>query len=212
MSLLPPAILNPIMPRLRDGYAVGTRYYHTLDHATGVYSNLVELHKFIGIAQPHETGLAALYHDIVYVPGDSTNEDQSALKMYRDAVDLDLFRLVIPDRVAHLIWLTKFHFKPGMEEVLTGDLDAQLLLDSDIAGFAAPWPTFFAQNQALALEFSVAFPKRGSFLKGRIEFLNMVAGSKYIFNSDYYREVHEKAARDNISSLVAVLEKECDSL
>jgi hypothetical protein len=116
MNLLPPIVMNGLMPRVREGYEVGTRYYHTLRHAVAVYGHLENLHQIVGLGMPHEVGAAALYHDIIYIPGSAANEDESALALVHDIDDLALHRLVDTDRTSYLIWLTKFHFRPGLRE------------------------------------------------------------------------------------------------
>lgn len=206
-KLIPGAVFNEILPSVEAGYKVGTRYYHTFDHALDVLGNVERVHADVGVGSPVEMAVAALYHDIHYVVGDPLNEDKSALKAMIDLGPLGY--CVDPSRVAFLVWLTKYHFKldPGM---LDGDADAQIFLDCDIFGFAAPWKMFKAQNDKLDKEFS-AGTDRKTYLTGRTAFLRNIL-QRGVFNSDFFKDKFENQARSNIVAEIGNLEEELRAL
>lgn len=208
--LIPDQIWDGIIESVKSGYGVGERHYHTFDHALEVMRNVEAVHRNVGVGQPVELCVAALYHDICYVPGDLGNEDKSIIYMLADLKDT-FSGIVDPSRVAFLIWCTKYHFKLGGGK-LDGDEDAQIFLDCDIQGFAAPWKQFKAQNLKLEKEFQPLTKNRSLFLQGRIKFLRDIYECSGCFNSTYFKDRYERLAISNIATELEELERELAEL
>src|SRR5687768_6407270 len=107
-------------------YSQPHRAYHTLDHVN-------ELITFINtsgeVKMKSMLLFAAFFHDVVYDPGSSSNERESAA-IARDAMQqLSVPRDVIEDTV-HLILLTRSHANVDRSAITH---DMLLFLDMDLA-------------------------------------------------------------------------------
>ncbi len=102
-------------------YAGPGRFYHTVDHVLAVLDRVDSL---ASIAENlNAVKLAAWLHDVIYDSKASDNEDRSA-----DYAEQLCKELAIPEgqRAAALIQKTKTHDAGD-------DIDAQVLLDADLA-------------------------------------------------------------------------------
>lgn len=99
------------------------RRYHNLDHISDMLTNLQGIAVFIH--HPMDTELAVIYHDVVYDPVMSDNEEQSA---DRARADLSSFGFPVDrlDRIAACILATKDHRH-------TKSQDVNYLLDLDLS-------------------------------------------------------------------------------
>jgi predicted metal-dependent HD superfamily phosphohydrolase len=174
--------------------------YHNFLHAIGVMMEVWELAREaaldVDIAIVNQ---AALWHDVIYVPGAKDNEERSAQFAYVATVDRDRSGAA---EVARLIRLTKNHL-PGPL-----DLAGALICDADLAGFAKPFTEFSINNERIAEEFDRA-GLGAAFDKGRAEFLRTMKGradAECLFNFPVRLEERNATASDNIAKALLNLE------
>ena len=116
-------------------YTEKSRYYHNLDHVAAVLDTLNSLRS---LCQDYPAvQLAAWMHDVIYDSHASDNKAKSAAYSRWAAQ-----QLALPDafaaRVSDLILATATH------ETGPGDIDAQILIDADLAPLGADEATFQA--------------------------------------------------------------------
>lgn len=147
--------------------------YHNFGHAMDV---LAEIRRLRGLLRTHFPDVdamldgsaldaAALFHDVIYVPGRPDNESLSA-DLAAGALGTVGVAQADIERVVGLIEMTEAH-QPD-----PSDWEACLLSDADMAGFAAPLEQFVANNVNVDAEFlEVAGVDPGAYAAGRRGFL-----------------------------------------
>lgn len=163
-------------------YATPPRAYHTLEHVLEV----ARLWAKETWKQPKETFLAVLFHDAIYVPGNTDNEERSA----------ELFESLCGpnERVKELIRLTATHGRP-----MKVDDDAAKFLDCDMAILGAPPDEFARYEQQIAREF-VPVVGEDAYASGRRRFVQRLLESERIFLSDGFHARLDAQARANLRS------------
>ncbi|GGM03276.1 hypothetical protein GCM10010129_53370 [Streptomyces fumigatiscleroticus] len=170
------------------------RRYHTLDHLTAVLDRIDVLEEYA--ADPDAVRLAAWFHDAVYLPERSTNEERSARLAERALPEAG----VAQDRaaeVARLVRLTVDH------DPADGDRNGQVLCDADLAILAAPPAAYAAYAAAVREEY--AFVPDGAFREGRAAVLRRLLGLPRLFSTPYAVAEWEATARRNISGELEML-------
>ncbi|WP_330289067.1 HD domain-containing protein [Streptomyces sp. NBC_00576] len=190
------------------------RRYHTLTHLTAVLDHIDVLERELDLDQagtpapaPASTPtpipapdpdlalalvrLAAWFHDAVYAPDRSENEERSARLAERALPEAG----VAPEKtaeVARLVRLTVTH-APAPD-----DLNGQVLCDADLAILAAPPDTYAAYTAAVREEY--AFVPDDAFRQGRAAVLRQLLALPRLFRTPYGTQRWEKAARANIAA------------
>ena len=130
-------VVSAVMPHLP---------YHNLEHALEIYKNSQFLAQREGIKGKNAflLGIAALLHDVIYIPGDNDNEECSAIFAYRT-----LLRLNFSDEeasfVADLVNSSAFDIQPK-------NIYEKILHDADTANFGRT--DFFEKNAYARAEFA----------------------------------------------------------
>lgn len=113
---------------LLDRYLESHRYYHTLEHIIDMLCKLNDL----GLLNDDSMFLAAVYHDIVYDPKKSDNEEMSVLLFISHSLTLDIPEDTIT-KVTNLIMMTKTHDTDNADESTKVFIDADMsVLTSDL--------------------------------------------------------------------------------
>jgi predicted metal-dependent HD superfamily phosphohydrolase len=163
------------------------RHYHTLRHLSAMLS-IVE-----GEAGPPEVVLACWFHDAIYDPRRTGNEDASA--------DLALAALgslgTEGAEVARLVRLTATH-DPDPD-----DHSGQLLCDADLAILAAPAAEYAEYAANVRREY--AHVSDQNFRRGRAAILKSLLDLPALFHLDTHRSTWEKRARANLDNELSVL-------
>ena len=115
---------------LCEHYAGPDRYYHTLAHVRNVLDVVDSLSSYV--RNLSAVRLAAWLHDVIYDSRASDNEERSAEYAERLCTS---FAIPAGHVVAALIRKTKTHDADG-------DVDAQVLLDADLAILGASEPVY----------------------------------------------------------------------
>ena len=134
--------------------------------------------------------LAAWYHDAVYQPTRSDNEEQSAALARRQLPQLDVSAAIVGE-VSRLVLLTKSH------EPAQHDRAGALLCDADLAILATPADVYDAYSAAIRAEYSHV-PER-DYRAGRAAVLTTLAARPHLFHTGHGRTAWEQVARANIA-------------
>lgn len=183
-------VLSPeLLAVLESAYETPPRAYHSLQHVVEVAKWHQRVHREVGFEAPHETYLAVLFHDAVYVAGASDNEAKSAVLARESMKGLT----ADAGRVASLIELTARHGSLRPEQV---DGDAAHFLDCDMAILGASADDFVAYDRAIRTEY--AHVPDDAYREGRRAFFDKLLASPRIYLSTYFHERLDLRARENI--------------
>jgi predicted metal-dependent HD superfamily phosphohydrolase len=179
---------------LLSRWAEPHRRYHTTDHLAAVLGRVDELAEHARDADA--VRLAAWFHDAVYRPDRSENEERSARLAERALPEAGL-----PDRltaeVARLVRLTVSH------DPAAGDRDGEVLCDADLAVLAAAPDGYAAYAAAVREEY--AFVPDDAFRTGRAGVLRQLLTLPALFRTPYGTAHWEPAARRNLTAELALL-------
>lgn len=175
-------------------YSEDGRYYHTLNHVHHVLTTAE-------MVQTHARNFSAVqwavwFHDVVYDPRLSNNEEKSATYAGRT-----LSKLKIPHEttaaVERLILLTKTH------QTTADDADGHVMLDADLAILGSDPARYQRYARAIRQEFS--FVPEPVYRKSRRRILAQFLRRDRIYYTDELFRSREKQARRNIEREMALL-------
>ncbi|MFD5009210.1 HD domain-containing protein [Streptomyces chartreusis] len=170
------------------------RRYHTLAHLTAVLDRVDELAGYAD--DPDVVRLAAWFHDAVYLPDRSENEERSARLAERALTEAG----VPADRtaeVARLVRLTVTH------DPAPNDRDGQVLCDADLAILAAPPSAYAAYTAAVREEYH--FVPSDAFREGRAAILRQLLDLPSLFRTPHGKKEWEATARYNLAGELEML-------
>lgn len=170
------------------------RRYHTLTHLTEVLDRVDVLAAHA--ADPDAVRLAAWFHDAVYLPDRSENEERSARLAERALPEAG----VAPQRtaeVARLVRLTMTH------DPADDDANGQVLCDADLAVLAAPPSAYAAYAAAVRQEYH--FVPNDAFRAGRADVLRRLLALPRLFRTPYGSGKWEETARHNLRGELELL-------
>ncbi|MEH0577752.1 MULTISPECIES: hypothetical protein [Streptomyces] len=170
------------------------RRYHTLRHLTAVLDRVDELQAHAD--DPDVVRLAAWFHDAVYLPDRSENEERSARLAERALPEAGVSRERTAE-VARLVRLTVTH------DPADDDRDGQVLCDADLAILAAPPSAYAAYTAAVREEYH--FVPNDAFRAGRAAILRQLLDLPRLFRTPYGSERWEETARYNLRGELELL-------
>lgn len=170
------------------------RRYHTLTHLTAVLDHIDVLEKYADA--PDVVRLAAWFHDAVYLPDRSENEERSARIAERALPEAGLAEAKTAE-VARLVRLTVTH------DPTDDDPDGQVLCDADLAILAAPPSAYAAYTAAVREEYG--FVPNDAFRDGRAAILRQLLGLPRLFRTPHGQREWEATARYNLRSELELL-------
>ncbi|MFD8973202.1 MULTISPECIES: hypothetical protein [Streptomyces] len=180
----------PYGRNLLSRWAEPQRRYHTVDHLRAVLDRIDELADQGGEGGELElVRLAAWFHDAVYRPDRSENEERSAALAERALIEAGLTEHEVRE-VARLVRLTISH------DPAAGDLNGETLCDADLAILATRPDTYRGYVAAVREEY--AFVAEDDFRKGRAAVLRQLLALPRLFHTPYGAAVWEEKARDNM--------------
>lgn len=186
---------GPYGRELLERWGEPQRHYHTLDHLSDVLARATELTAYAH--DPDTVALAAWFHDAVYRPDRSENEERSA-----DLARRALTEAGVPaDRtseVVRLVRLTVTHDPPP------GDADGEVLCDADLAVLAGDPASYAAYAAAVREEY--AFVPDPDFRSRRAAILRRLLDLPRLFRTQYGQEHWERTARRNLMTELELLE------
>ncbi|MFR9796127.1 hypothetical protein ACL02U_09525 [Streptomyces sp. MS06] len=185
----------PYAENLLARWAEPQRRYHTLTHLTAVLDHIDG--PLAGYAaEPDVVRLAAWFHDAVYLPDRSENEDRSARLAERALPEAGVGGARTAE-VARLVRLTVGH------DPADDDRDGQVLCDADLAILAAP-PAAYAHYTAEVRE-EYHFVPSDAFRAGRAEVLRRLLALPRLFRTPYGQREWEATARYNLTAELEML-------
>ncbi|MEU3950195.1 hypothetical protein [Streptomyces sp. NPDC029526] len=177
----------PYADALLARWAEPQRRYHTVAHLTAVLDHVDAL---AGHADdPDVVRLAAWFHDAVYLPDRSENEERSARLAERALTEAGVPEAKVAE-VARLVRLTVTH------DPADDDRDGQVLCDADLAVLASPPSAYAAYTVAVREEYH--FVPVDAFREGRASVLRQLLGLPRLFRTPYGAEHWEATARHNL--------------
>ncbi|MET8329680.1 hypothetical protein [Streptomyces sp. NPDC005181] len=184
----------PYADNLLDRWAEPQRKYHTTAHLTAVLDRIDTLAGHA--AGPDAVRLAAWFHDAVYRPDRSENEERSAAVAERALPEAG-----VPDditaEVARLVRLTVTH------DPADGDTNGEVLCDADLAILAAA-PREYAEYAAQVRE-EYGFVPDDAFRDGRAAVLRQLLGLPRLFRTPHGIAEWEPRARQNLLTELELL-------
>ncbi len=173
------------------------RRYHTLEHIKALFKHFDQLESQLN--NPDSIAFAIFFHDIIYDPKSSMNEDDSAelAKAYLKNLPSISENMIV--KIKTMIIATKRHG-------YNGDMDTAYFLDMDLSILGRPANVYkiYAENIRQEfkhikndLEFAVA--RRDRFL---IPFLQ-----KEIYQTDFFKTRFEKQAKTNIQQEIEAVNR-----
>ncbi|WP_345621583.1 hypothetical protein [Streptomyces ziwulingensis] len=170
------------------------RRYHTVAHLTAVLDHVDLLQEHA--ADPDVVRLAAWFHDAVYLPDRSENEERSARLAERALPEAGVTAERTAE-VARLVRLTTGHHPAA------GDRDGEVLCDADLAVLASPPAAYAAYTLAVREEYH--FVPGDAFRAGRAAILRELLGLPGLFRTPYGRREWEATARRNLTGELEML-------
>ncbi|GAA3901587.1 hypothetical protein GCM10022244_09700 [Streptomyces gulbargensis] len=173
------------------------RRYHTVDHLRAVLDRIDELADQGGEGGELElVRLAAWFHDAVYRPDRSENEERSAALAEKALTEAGLTAREVTE-VARLVRLTVTH------DPAPGDLNGETLCDADLAVLASGPDTYGGYVAAVREEY--AFVPDDAFRAGRAAVLRQLLALPRLFRTPYGAAAWEERARENLERELAEL-------
>ncbi|MFG2501719.1 hypothetical protein ACGFSB_26355 [Streptomyces sp. NPDC048441] len=175
-------------------WAEPQRRYHTTAHLTAVLDHIDVLEEHAD--DPELVRLAAWFHDAVYAPDRSTNEERSARLAERALPEAGLTAGQTAE-VARLVRLTITH------DPADDDPNGETLCDADLAILAAAPDAYAAYAAAVREEYS--FVPDEDFRAGRAAVLRQLIALPRLFRTPYGAARWEGPARANLATEIDLL-------
>ena len=190
MVALPP---EPIFESLVQAYTQPQRAYHTLEH---VQDCLEQLDWSRHLAEhADEVEIALWFHDAVYDPHASDNEEQSAAwaaKILQDGqVELD-----VTARVSRLILATRHQAAPASR-------DDALIVDIDLSILGHDHTEFDRYEANIRREYE--WVADAAYREARAQILESFLHRDTVFQTPEFQRRYEVRARDNLSRSIRKL-------
>ncbi|MFI5725241.1 hypothetical protein [Streptomyces cyaneofuscatus] len=170
------------------------RRYHTTAHLTAVLDRIDTLAPYA--ADVHAVRLAAWFHDAVYRPDRTENEERSAALAERALPEAGVGEAVTAE-VARLVRLTVTH------DPAEGDGNGEVLCDADLAVLAGS-PQEYAAYAAQVRE-EYGFVPDEAFRAGRAAVLRQLLALPRLFRTAHGAEEWEARARHNLATELELL-------
>ncbi|MDH6118195.1 putative metal-dependent HD superfamily phosphohydrolase [Kitasatospora sp. GAS204A] len=175
-------------------WAEPQRRYHTTDHLLAVLDEVDALAEHA--ADPDAVRLAAWFHDAVYKPDRSENEERSAQLAIRALDEAGLPAALVAE-VVRLVRLTVGH-RPR-----PGDRDGEVLCDADLAVLGRS-PQAYARYAAAVRE-EYAFVPEAAFRQGRAAILRQLLALPALYRTPAAHARYDGPARANLAAELAEL-------
>jgi predicted metal-dependent HD superfamily phosphohydrolase len=187
-------LANELWNELVKDYSSPQRYYHTLEHLEHLLTQLAEIDTLL---HDRDTVLFTLYyHDIVYNPLKSDNEEKSAARAAKR-----MQQLSIP---AQKIALCQAQILATKSHQHASDSDTNYFTDADLSILGQHWETYAAYYKNVRKEYAI-YPDF-MYNPGRKKVLKHFLAMERIFKTDFFFQKYEQQARQNILQELTTLE------
>lgn len=181
-----PELIEKLWDEIDKNYSSPGRYYHTLLHLDAMISQLEEVRT--KILDWDLVLFTVFYHDIIYEPIKTNNEEKSA-ELARRRLSAISFPENKISKCFAMILATKNHSQ-------TGDSDTDYFTDADLSILGQPWDEYSTYIKQIRKEYAV-FPDL-IYNSGRKKVLNQFLQMDRIYKSDYFYKKFESKARENL--------------
>lgn len=186
-------LINALWLDIEKKYSANNRHYHNLTHLQNLISEL-ELVKS-KIESWNTILFSVFYHDIIYNPVKSDNEENSALFASKTLKTLSVSEEIIESCLEQIL-ATKSH-KTSLNQ------DTNFFTDANISILGKEWGVYELYAKNVRKEYSI-FPDL-IYKPGRKKVLNHFLEMERIFKTDQFFQRYENQAKSN-------LKKELDKL
>lgn len=187
---------SPYADNLLARWAEPQRRYHTTAHLLAVLEHIDTLAGHA--ADPDLVRLAAWFHDAVYRPDRSENEERSAALAERALPEAGLSAGATA-KVARLVRLTAGH------DPAAGDTNGEVLCDADLAILATGPKEYGAYAARVREEYG--FVPDEVFREGRADVLRQLLGLPRLFRTPHGIARWEPRARQNLTTELDLLSR-----
>ena len=179
--------------QLVRAYAESQRHYHTAHHISSCLQHFDSVQTLAQV--PAEVEIALWFHDAVYQPRSDHNEKDSAdwAMQFLQEEGLPHSQCL---RVHHLIMATKDHTAPT-------EGDAALVVDIDLAILGQDPETFTEFERNIRKEYH--WVPVSEYRRRRSQILASFLQHPSIYQTDYFQERYETAARINLKTALSNL-------
>jgi predicted metal-dependent HD superfamily phosphohydrolase len=181
--------------RLVTAHSEPQRHYHTLRHIGECLAELDQAHALA--RQPIAVEWAIWFHDAVYDPKASDNEEQSAALAQHCLRDCAIHG-PRADEVTRLILATK-------HSGASSDQDEALVVDIDLSILGRDEERFREYEDQIRREY--AWVPLDVYAVKRAEILQRFLGRERLFSSDWFFERYETQARRNLAASIGALRR-----
>ncbi|KRX01950.1 hypothetical protein PPERSA_07595 [Pseudocohnilembus persalinus] len=182
------------------------RYYHTLKHI----QTLLKEKEIIKDKLKDEkvVSFAIFFHDIIYNPRDKYNEEKSAQlfeNFYNNYEGKKPISSQQFQKIYDYIVFTKNH-----TIVKSDDNDLNLFLDLDLSILGQQQGTYLEYSQQILLEYEHYSQKE--LFQGRAQVLEIFLKEEKLFKTEYFQNIYESVARQNIKQEIQNLKQMAEKL
>lgn len=176
-------------------WAEPQRRYHTTDHLLAMLDHIDALAEHAD--DPDAVRLAAWFHDAVYQPDRSENEERSARLALRALREAGVAQ-PLADEVARLVRLTVGHHPEP------GDRNGEVLCDADLAVLGGSPDAYAAYSAAVRAEYG--FVPDDAFREGRAAVLRQLLELPALYRTPAAHARFDSAARTNLAAELGTLQ------
>lgn len=177
--------------RLIKAYSEPQRHYHTMQHLEECLAELDAAETAGHITSPDMIQAALWFHDAVYDPQGSDNEELSA-QMAENALTGSSYE----SSVRRLIMLTKKHEPEG-------GADDAWMINIDLAIFGQPAERALEYERQIRQEY--AWVPEAAYREKRREILAAFLSRPRIYLTDWFHARYDRRARENLAVLIHAL-------
>lgn len=186
-------LIQELWKEVEKHYSSQKRHYHTLQHLDNLFIQLMEVKEEI---KNWETLLFTLYyHDLVYNPLKSDNEEKSA-----EFAEKRMTQISVPnneiERCRKQILATKSHLK-------SADSDTNYFTDADLSVLGQDWNSYSSYYKNVRKEYAI-YPDL-VYNPGRKKVLKHFLEMERIFKTDFFYRRFEIQAKQNLQREIELL-------
>ena len=179
-------LVEKLWDNIETAYSSEPRHYHTLSHLENLIRQLEPARD--QIPDWNTVVFAIFYHDIVYKPTKSNNEEKSAEFAKQELASINYPGNGI-SKCVELILATKKHLQ-------TNDPDTNLFTDADLSILGQNWDEYEKYYKQIRKEYKI-YPDI-IYNPGRKKVLDHFLNMNRIYKSNYFYEKLEVNARTNL--------------
>lgn len=187
-----------VFTRAREAYDTPARAYHNWQHIESCVAQIASFR----CDYPRRVFLALVFHDAIYVAGQTDNEANSA-DLARAVLDACVSSAEL-EAIDRMIRATSNHHA----HATSADRDLAVMLDIDLSILGAPRDQYARYANAIHDEFVPTATTDARFRTGRLEFLERTLASPNLFITAEASRRWDAQARANIAWEIGGLKSE----